>query len=782
MNHISSRGSILILDELARLKRFRRIAKNHGLTLPDKSMLPYQEVSYLRGRINAKVYLEAEPWMCPSWVFLSLKDIDTEAELVTELHNTMFRNWSNIGGVGSKRHGIADSRGLVTPRFDYGSIDFWLLENDELKFPALIGKDGPQLKLVSTEDQIYEWKTQIKSVEFSRHVYHITKDNSEYVYNEITLRNHGLEKTTFSFYAVVRPMSPLGVELIEAAKYDTKRAMLFVNGNLALMVNKKPTAIIMGEGDDVDLPNTVIAMSTQQDIETKSITGLTTIVLRFDVSLSPAGSESIIFGSPLSGNSEDDDVPAFDPTDNDRDESVGRWFDFADDRVAATYPDDRIDSAFNQATVSLVIQAFPVMFPEESHLASISWKGRMRILLALVRSGCCNVTEKIVTEMISKGAIPDGPLDTTIFSPMLWGFLQYYEHAADARISGDTLQHFRKHASGVITAIQKLMGTAMITTEAKSTIEDEQPLEPYLVVKEGVISDFENQLWNLAALKTAYRFFKESHDEELTTTIGKTITQYQEFVSKAAKDIENARWLRPTDSSMQQVEREILDVLSAAALLQISEIEPEFLEMLCGKIANRRIVGDLWKYFQPNERYSSHLALRLAHYYTMTKQRNLVEPIFQRVLDFFADDYHLPDFVNPRTFGGSGGSGSSVIAAADFILLIRDMLLYEEGSNLIILAGVPEAWFTTKKPLIVDSLPTLSGNSHIELGSSANQHQIEIGLVELPEELEVHIPSSVPMSMVKAHGSSIVERASKAASPFLKLVPLSEDTVLTYHK
>ncbi len=772
----------MILDELARLKRFRRIAKNHGLTLPDKSRLPYQEVSYLRGRINAKVYLEAEPWMCPSWVFLSLKDIDTEAELVTELHNTMFRNWSNIGGVGSKRHGIADSRGLVTPRFDYGSIDFWLLENDELKFPALIGKDGPQLKLVSTEDQIYEWKTQIKSVEFSRHVYHITKDNSEYVYNEITLRNHGLEKTTFSFYAVVRPMSPLGVELIEAAKYDTKRAMLFVNGNLALMVNKKPTAIIMGEGDDVDLPNTVIAMSTQQDIETKSITGLTTIVLRFDVSLSPAGSESIIFGSPLSSNSEEDVVPVFDPTDSDRDESVARWFDFANDRVAATYPDDRIDSAFNQAAVSLVIQAFPVMFPEESHLASISWKGRMRVLLALVRSGCCNVTEKIVTEMISKGAIPDGPLDTTIFSPMLWGFLQYYEHAADARISGDILQHFRKHASGVITAIQKLMGIVTITTEAKSTIEDEKPLEHYLVVKEGVISDFENQLWNLAALKTAYRFFNELHDEELTTTIGKTITQYQEFVSKAAKDIENARWLRPTDSSMQQVEREILDVLSAAALLQISEIEPEFLEMLCGKIANRRIVGDLWKYFQPNERYSSHLALRLAHYYTMTKQRKLVEPIFQRVLDFFADDYHLPDFVNPRTFGGSGGSGSSVIAAADFILLIRDMLLYEEGSNLIILAGVPEAWFTAKKPLIVDSLPTLSGNSHIELGSSANQHQIEIGLVELPEELEVHIPSSVPMSMVKAHGSSIVERASKAASPFLKLVPLSEDTVLTYHK
>jgi len=746
-------------------------------------MLPYQEVNYFRGLLNAKIYLDSEDWMCPSWVALSLKDIDTEEEIVTELHNTMYRNWSNIGGVGSKRYGIADSRGLVTPRFDYGSIDFWLLDDDELKFPALIGSDGPQLKLVSTQDQLYEWKTQIKSVEFARLVYHVTKDNSEYVFNEIILRNLGLEKTTFSFYAVVRPMSPLGVELIETAEYDSKRKNLFVNNNLAFMVNKKPSAIIMSEGDDVDLPEAVLAMSTQQqDNKTKSITGLATIILRYDVSLSPAGSESIILASPLSAISRTDKVPTFDPTNDDRDNSVGRWFDFADERVEATYPDDQIESAFNQATASLVVHAFPVMFPEETHLASLSWKERTRILLALIRSGCSTVSEKLVTEMISKGELPDGPLDLSIFSPMLWGFLQYYEYAADTRISGENLQYFRKHTSGVITAIQKQMGTDEISPEVGSTIEDESPLEHYLVVKEGVLSDYENLLWNLAALKTAYRFFKDLHDEEMIAVLEETLGPYRDFVSKKSKDIETARWVRPTDPSMQKVEREILDVLASIALLQISEIEPGFFEMLCGKIASRRIITNLWKFFQPNERYSSHLALRLAHYYTVTKQRNLVEPILQRVLDFFTDDYHLPDFVDPRTYGGSSGTGSSVVAAADFILLIRDMTLYEDGPNLIVLAGVPEAWFTAKKQLVVDSLPTRSGKSHIELGTSSNQHQIEIGLVDLPEELEVHIPSSVPMSMVKAYGSSIVERVSKAASPFLRLVPHSEDTVLTFHK
>jgi hypothetical protein len=166
----------------------------------------------------------------------------------------------------------------------------------------------------------------------------------------------------------------------------------------------------------------------------------------------------------------------------------------------------------------------------------------------------------------------------------------------------------------------------------------------------------------------------------------------------------------------------------------------------------------------------------------MTKQRELVEPLLMRVLDFFSDDYHLPDFVDTRTYGGSDGAGASVIAAADLILLLRDMVIFESDSNLIALAGIPSEWFTAKRSLVVDSLSTRNGPAHIEVGTSSNQHQIEIRRVQLPDEYDVHLPASVPISMVKAYGASIVSRKSKVASPFLKLVPLSEEMVLTFHK
>jgi hypothetical protein len=65
---------------------------------------------------------------------------------------------------------------------------------------------------------------------------------------------------------------------------------------------------------------------------------------------------------------------------------------------------------------------------------------------------------------------------------------------------------------------------------------------------------------------------------------------------------------------------------------------------------------------------------------------------------------------------------------------------------------------------------------------SANQHQIETRIEHLPEEIEIHVPDSVPLRMVKSYGGSIVDRAVKARSPHLRLVPLSNEVVLTYHK
>ena len=104
----------MAIDDIARLERFRRVARNRQLTLPETGMLAGKEIEHLREQLNASVYLEAEPWMVPSWVDLTMKGINKEETLITELPNNSYRNWSLIGGVGSKKFGVTDSRGLAT--------------------------------------------------------------------------------------------------------------------------------------------------------------------------------------------------------------------------------------------------------------------------------------------------------------------------------------------------------------------------------------------------------------------------------------------------------------------------------------------------------------------------------------------------------------------------------------------------------------------------------------------------------------------------------------------
>lgn len=764
----------MIIDELALLERYRKAARHQDLDLPHDNMLPADEINYLRGQLNAKFYLEAEPWMLPSWAVLTLKDFDKERNIVTEFQNTMYGNYSLIGGVGARKYGTADSRGLISSKFDCGSIDFWLQDGQNLIFPALIGKDGPQLRLVSSDDQVYEWKTHSKSIEFTRLVYHVVKDGAEYIYNEINLQNHDLDNAKFTFYALIRPMSVLGFEPIESIQYDAKRRQLYVNGLLALMFDASPIAVASGEAFDTDFPQAVMNASINQDESETSLSGNATISLKFEISLTPAGSQRIFFWSPLASISSNEEYWPIKPVPEDRDRTIGEWFEFSDIRVKTTLPEEQMDTVLSQAAVSLAIHAFPVMFPDVSHLAALNWRERMRILIALIRSGSMSVVEKIVEVLTTNMNIPDESIELSTFSPLLWAIHQYLEYTQGATLDENLLLFLKHMTSGVVAAVRMHL--------ASNDMSDTEALQHHLVIREGVISDFEQMLWNLAALKSALTTISPIHETDLINSLSDAVEQYQAIVHEYSKEIDEARWLRTSDPMYERVEDEILNLLSTAALFRGDFVDPSFLQNLHDRISSRRVVNGLWKFFQPADRYSSYLALRLAQFYLLTRQRDKVESLLNRALDFLSDDYHLPEFVNPRSFGGSGHSGLCAQASADLILLMSEMLASETDSTLIVLSGVPEEWFTSKKPLIVDRLPLTRGLAHIEIGMSANQYQIEVGMQEFPDEIEFHVPPSVPMSMVKVYGGSIVERAAKVSSPYLKVLPLSDEIVLTYHR
>jgi hypothetical protein len=122
------------------------------------------------------------------------------------------------------------------------------------------------------------------------------------------------------------------------------------------------------------------------------------------------------------------------------------------------------------------------------------------------------------------------------------------------------------------------------------------------------------------------------------------------------------------------------------------------------------------------------------------------------------------------------------MAAVDFLLLVREMILSEDGEDLVVLPAISDEWYTSSIPLTVKSLPTSHGEVDIEVGVSTNQHQIEVGMKNLPRELIIQVPTHFALPMVKAFGGVIIDRAKDPVSPYVRIMPLSVNVVATVHR
>ncbi|MFW9796812.1 MAG: hypothetical protein ACFFE2_07225 [Candidatus Thorarchaeota archaeon] len=766
-------------NDLARLKRFRRVALNHDVPLPETGMLAKDEIELLREQLNASIFLEAESWMLPSWVHLTLKGLNKESSLISKLPNDSYRNWSLIGGVGAKRFGMTDSRGLSTALSDGGSLDIWVLGSEGIIFPALLGKDGPQMRLVSSEDQLYEWKTDVESVEFTRLQYYVEKDGVEYLYNEVVMKNIALEETSVTFFAAVRPLSVLGFEPIESIEFDANTNQVLANEILALHVDMAPSAVYIVDANDTAIPEVIQSDKIRYDYKSESKEGLSTAILRFNIDLSAAGTRSVVFASSLASSSDRKEIY---PNSHDRDKSIGDWYDFSEKRIEAVFPDEKFNGVLAQAAVTLAIQSQSILFPDDLEDNSLNWRDRMRVLYALIKSGGIDVASKITNQAAQMFSDLDKSMDTTIFSPILWGLLQLQGYSIQKESIQENIEYLGKLTESLVStlAVDRPRKRMLETSDREAELDD-SPLEHYLVLDATLLREFNELLWDLKALQEGLSYFALTK-VSLVEKIKEILPIVDARVQQKFEEIRSARWPRPNDPKMHEIDMAILDILTSIVQLKIDRFDKKFLRELCKKTVKRRVIRNLWKIQEPTELFSSHLALRIAHFHVWDQQRDAAEPLLLRALEFLSEDYLFPEFVNTRTFGGSGGAGTSVLAAADIILLLSDMLVLEDKNNLVFLAGVPSEWYSGTKPLMIKGLHTRFGKTRIEIGLSANQHQIETGMEILPDEVEIHVPETVPIRMVKAYGGSIVARAAKNQSPHLKLVPLSNDVTLTYHR
>ncbi|MFW9848812.1 MAG: hypothetical protein ACFFF4_06710 [Candidatus Thorarchaeota archaeon] len=795
------------------LERLNRIAQCNRISLeiPD-SIDSTDTIEIIRDRLNATFFATADKWMLPNWAIRHIWHKGKRSDVEESISNNRYRNWIVIGGPGSKSYAISDHTGLVTAIEDCGSLDFWP-KVDEVEFPALEEYGSPRLNLVSVDDQMYEWKTASGPLEFTRLLYHVIEDDTEYIFNEIILRNLSLEPQETSFFVALRPLSIRGVEPIESLTYDSIRRMLFSNNRLALISEKPPSSVIMDTFDNPNLLATLDESTERMDLSYSAARGNGTAILKYDINLRPAGQERMVFASPLFKASESDKLGTISMSPRVRDDAVARWFDFNEDAPKGSYPNEDLMMATAQGKTSLVIQAREYVRKMDPETIVSKGYDLVRIQIALSRSGCANIAKTLASEIV-QGL---GSLELTndmlgSISSLVWSFVETELICSGYPLSdevnsfidsaGSLIEDFireiisHKHAEVVSVPepvadpypdISKMVGPDSFETDqtdsTDSTSEPEnlenvyddsqenKPANEYEPenLQKQTLQDVQDAIWILAAADT----FSTKREG-----IPSLLEEFRQTVEEICESV-----LKEHPWSIDSVDDTtvIMDLIGTFSLLKGKYVKRDLIEMLYTEVIENLSFRGLIRYPTPSSRVSSHLRLRLANAAMLLDDRDEVERALDKLTDYLSEYYTLPEWIDIDTKGGTNGDGCSIIASADLRLLLRDILVYEKDGNLYVFPGLPEPWFTSTSSIVASDIPSEIGKVSLETGVSANQHQIEIELEKLPEEIEVFLPFHIPLHMVKVFGGSTVARFDEP-SKRIRLVPLSERVTLTFHR
>lgn len=791
------------------------MARLHRIGIDDlQGLTPEQELDRIQLKLNSVVFSAAEPKIVPRWVSKALK-LRTVAGAPDGLRNDFRTDWVCLGRVGGRRAAFVSSHGLLWPMNHTGSLDIWYSEGGQLVFPSLSEDAGLQLKQETDGEPLYTTEYQSGPIVITRLVYLAGDGHSEAVYNELRVQNLSLDEASTSFFVAIRPFSLCGVEPIESIEMDPRSLRLMVNGVPALEMSHLPSRVVMTSVDNPHLSSDILDTVPRSDTSFSMARGLGTVVLRYDVRLKPARTAEFFFVSPLeTGAMSHSKTLAKDSSARDR--VIGEWYGFSEASTSINLPSQVLFRLLAQSKMVLACRALGLVMGDSCTRGEYGWREYARVLSALYMFGTASLTESVcmeIAEAVSRRSLSVSDRDVP---PFVWSILQAYLY----RPSDSIRTYIESNAPNWTEALDGMLSRTLASippedvqqyapiTREPSTPDDESVSDDWVArlrsemetisqMAEGSgvqapqrqsmstqfnFSTLVDLLWILAASEAIMSYARERNASSLLTRSALIVERCRAQVDSIVRQLQSdpSALKQALDSMAGPID--VTDLISVTGLTGLNILGDQLTDTFLKWVEQNHMRRRLVRHRPGDNRYSTHIALRLACAYAARGKRDETEALLAGIEPYVTDYGFVPEFTDPDLPGSGMGDGCSILAAADVLILARMMMLRENRHDLVVLPGIPEEWFVGSESLSLKRAPTGTGIVSVELGSSANQHQVEIRLDRLPDELHVHTPSSRSVSMVKVYGAGVLERFQGSDSAYLRVVPLSGTVVLTYHK
>lgn len=118
-----------------------------------------------------------------------------------------------------------------------------------------------------------------------------------------------------------------------------------------------------------------------------------------------------------------------------------------------------------------------------------------------------------------------------------------------------------------------------------------------------------------------------------------------------------------------------------------------------------------------------------------------------------------PEAVHPGTGGGCMGDGQHVWAAAEWVLMLRNRLVREEGQRLVLCAGIPSRWLHKDAGVAWEPAPTAFGPLSLALEPGRRRIRLRCRAQwhDRPPTLQVRLPGFEALDVEGGDGEMLLE-------------------------
>ncbi len=712
-----------LIDPITLLVRVRRFAQPSEVQEPIE-LLRAGVLFHARGLINTKAIQHNLDWIWPYWVERQFNPHDSSfipRGFAFSHVNLTHRNWTAVGLPELDLYPLVDPRGLVTPIYDGWSLDFWLIRPDGIHlFPSKM-------------DNVDQW------LDLDRAVQVVTSSHQkgQRLQTRISLDmdDHNLpylqvEATATSSYkgwlvAALRPYNPEGIQFIHRIDYSTPSSAWKVNNKSRILFNQPPDKVLFSDYSQGDVVHKIDEDSDRQSISCN--VGMATSAAFF----------------PLNTDDRENRVNITIPLEEAKTAkalSVGRkgeqiWQERLKGTARLNIPDRTISYLYQTSVRTLLLLSSKDIFPGPYTYKRFWFRDACFMIQALLVLGCWERSRYLLNLFPDRQKVTgyfhsqEGEWDSN--GQVLWIVDQFHQ-VSNTRLSGKWKEVISKGAKWIKRKRTKSSGGHLHSGlfPAGFSAEHLGPNDYY----------YWDNFWSVAGLRSAanlmgqieetklqHEFFNQAEDLEqcIEKSLNASISRRKNFDGLPA-------------SPYRRMDAGAIGSLVADYPLRITPPGDFRVMNTVGFLRDNCFYKGGFFQDMIHSGINPYLTLCIAQTLLRNEDASYQE-LIKSVAELASPTGQWPEAIHPITAGGCMGDGQHGWAAAEWIMMIRNLFVREEQGKLVIGSGIFPQWLVDAREIQFG--PTLTPYGPINLSVFKRDQSLYLDIKG--ENYTDHVPISI---------------------------------------